>query len=52
MLDGEQKLFHLSKKTLHDLDRLCKEAGVKREKDVIIADDIIQKALIQQMQIP
>lgn len=36
--DGEQKLFHLSKKTIHDLDRLCKEAGVKREKDVKITD--------------
>ena len=41
VLDGEQKLFHLSKKTLHDLDRLCKEAGVKREKDVIIADEVV-----------
>lgn len=39
--DGEQKLFHLSKKTIHDLDRLCKEAGVKREKDVIIADEVV-----------
>lgn len=39
--DGEQKLFHLSKKTIYDLDRLCKEAGVKREKDVIIADEVV-----------
>jgi ATP-dependent helicase/nuclease subunit B len=36
ILDGEQKLFHLSKKTIHDLDKLCKELGVKRENDVII----------------
>lgn len=39
--DGEQKLFHLSKKTIHDLDRLCKEAGVRREKDVVIADRVV-----------
>ncbi len=39
--DGEQKLFHLSKKTIYDLDRLCKEAGVKRERDVIIADEVV-----------
>lgn len=39
--DGEQKLFHLSKKTIHDLDRLCREAGVKREKDVTIADEVV-----------
>ncbi len=31
--DGEQKLFHLGKKTVSDLDRLAKEAGVEREKD-------------------
>ncbi|MCD8038276.1 MAG: helicase-exonuclease AddAB subunit AddB [Lachnospiraceae bacterium] len=37
-LDGEQKLFHLSKKTIHDLDRLCREAGVKREEDEKITD--------------
>ncbi len=30
--DGEQKLFHLSKRR-YDLDRLCKEAGVTREPD-------------------
>lgn len=34
--DGEQKLFYLSKKTVADLDRLAKEAGVPREKDVFI----------------
>lgn len=36
--DGEQKLFHLSKKTIYDLDRLCREAGAEREKDEVIAD--------------
>lgn len=35
-LDGEQKLFYLGKKTLRDLDRLCKESGVRREKDVFM----------------
>lgn len=33
VMDGEQKLFHLSKKTIHDLDKLCKEAGAAREAD-------------------
>lgn len=41
--DGEQKLFHLSKKTVHDLDRLCKEAGVTRREDEIIADDVVYR---------
>lgn len=36
VMDSEQKLFHLSKKTIHDLDKLCKEAHVKREKDELI----------------
>ena len=35
-LDGEQKLFHLSKKTVADLSRLAKEAGVDRQEDVFI----------------
>ncbi len=35
-LDGEQKLFHLSKKTVADLSRLADEAGVKRERDVFV----------------
>ncbi|MBE5866614.1 MAG: helicase-exonuclease AddAB subunit AddB [Lachnospiraceae bacterium] len=38
-LDGEQKLFHLSKKTVADLDRLAKEAGVKRATDVFVANN-------------
>ena len=35
-LDGEQKLFHLSKKTVADLSRLATEAGVGRQEDVFI----------------
>ena len=41
--DGEQKLFHLSKKTIHDLDRLCKEAGVTREPDERITDAVVYR---------
>ncbi len=36
VLDGEQKLFYLSKKTVADLTRLGKEGGVERKKDVMI----------------
>ncbi len=43
VLDGEQKLFHLSKKTIHDLDRLCKEAGVKRENDELIDEPTVYR---------
>lgn len=35
-LDGEQKLFHLSKKTVADLEKLAGEAGVFRKKDVFL----------------
>uniref|UniRef100_UPI004056CD39 helicase-exonuclease AddAB subunit AddB n=1 Tax=Acetatifactor sp. TaxID=1872090 RepID=UPI004056CD39 len=35
-LDGEQKLFHLSKKTVGDLSRLAKEAGVERGEDCFV----------------
>ncbi|MBO5335884.1 MAG: helicase-exonuclease AddAB subunit AddB [Lachnospiraceae bacterium] len=34
--DGEQKLFHLSKKTVADLEKLALEAGVPRKEDVFI----------------
>ena len=35
-LDGEQKLFHLSKKTTADLSRMAKELGVGRAQDVFV----------------
>lgn len=34
--DGEQKLFHLSKKTASDLSRLAGEAGVERKRDIML----------------
>lgn len=37
-VDGEQKLFYLSKKTIADLSRLAKEAGVAREQDIILKE--------------
>lgn len=44
-LDGEQKLFHLSKKTIHDLERLAKEAGVERDRtqDVMIEEECVYR---------
>ncbi len=35
--DGEQKLFHLSKKTVADLSRLAREVKVERGKDIFLA---------------
>ncbi|MCM1111628.1 MAG: exodeoxyribonuclease V subunit gamma [Muribaculum sp.] len=34
--DGEQRLFHLSKKTVADLERLAKAAGADRGRDVFV----------------
>lgn len=34
--DGEQKLFHLSKKTVYALENLAKESRVEREADIFI----------------
>ena len=35
-MDGEQKLFHLSKKTLADLEKLAAEAEVERGEDLFV----------------
>lgn len=43
VMDGEQKLFHLSKKTIHDLDRLCKEAHCRREQDEMIEEKTVYR---------
>ena len=49
-LDGEQKLFHLSKKTVADLSRLAKETGVDRQEDVfILPSDRISTGCISTM---
>ena len=39
-MDGEQKLFYLSKKTVCDLERLAKEAGVEREQDIYMSGKV------------
>lgn len=36
-MDGEQKLFYLSKKTVSDLERLAKDAGVERGQDMYLS---------------
>ncbi len=36
--DGEQRLFHLSKKTVCDLELLAKEAGVARGEDIYVSE--------------
>lgn len=36
VLDGEQKLFHLSKKTIKTLNALAKEIGVERGEDILL----------------
>ncbi len=37
LVDGEQKLFYLTKKTVQDLSTFAKEAGVGRGQDVFVA---------------
>lgn len=38
-LDGEQKLFYLSKKTVADLNRLAEKASVERKRDVFVNEN-------------
>ncbi|MBQ8041182.1 MAG: helicase-exonuclease AddAB subunit AddB [Lachnospiraceae bacterium] len=38
VLDGEQKLFHLSKKTIYSLNTIARESGVERGEDVLLMD--------------
>ena len=42
--DGEQKLFHLSKKTVADLSRLAREAGADRQTDIFILPQAVTPA--------
>ena len=39
VLDGEQRLFHLSKKTVADLERLAGAVNVHREQDVFLVKE-------------
>ena len=40
-LEGEQKLFYLTQKTVHDLERLAYEAGIQRDRrdDIFLTDE-------------
>lgn len=40
VMDGEQKLFHLSKKTVADLTALAEKAGVSRGQDITIGGEV------------
>lgn len=44
-LDGEQKLFYLSKKTIDSISRIAKDAGIKREQDVILKEQPAKRFL-------
>ncbi|MBD5543913.1 MAG: helicase-exonuclease AddAB subunit AddB [Lachnospiraceae bacterium] len=37
--DGEHKLFYLSKKTVESMERMAKDAGVERRKDVVLSGE-------------
>ena len=43
VLDGEQKLFYLTKKTVADLQKLAKEIGVALDEDVFVASDTLHR---------
>lgn len=43
VLDGEQKLFYLSKKTIKALNTLAKDAGVERGKDVLLMSQPVKR---------
>ncbi len=37
--DGEHKLFYLSKKTVESMEKMAKEAGVERRRDVVLSGE-------------
>lgn len=49
LLDGEQKLFHLSKKTVHDLEQLAAEVNIKRETDIFLLPKQESKQPLQKI---
>lgn len=42
-VQGEQKLFYLSQKTVTTMESLAKEAGVSRKEDIIIKDEVVAR---------
>lgn len=48
--DGEQKLFHLSKKTVADLVKLAEEAGVARAEDTFVSGGVNRFAVSPALQ--
>lgn len=42
-MDGEQKLFHMSKKTVETLHQLAAEAGTKRETDIFLKEQPVYR---------
>ena len=43
VLDGEQKLFHLSKKTIKALNTLAKDIGVARGEDILLMEQPVKR---------
>ena len=43
VVDGEQKLFHLSKKTIRSLNAIAKEMNVERGEDVLLMDVLVKR---------
>ncbi len=43
VMDGEQKLFYLTKKTVADLQKLAKEADVSRTEDIFVAGSMVHR---------
>ena len=48
-MDGEQRLFHLTKKTVHDLTVLATQAGVPRGEDVILREYPVKRYANNEM---
>lgn len=43
LMTGEQTLFYLSKKTVHDLCKLAADARIKREEDVFLSPEAVPR---------